>query len=90
MHYQWNDEKNRANIAKHGINFNLAEHFEWDSALETIDNRKDYGEERWISLGLIKNRLYVMIYVYRQNYIRIISLRKANKREREFYAKKKT
>ena len=90
MRYQWDDEKNRANIAKHGIDFSLAENFEWDSALETINNRKDYGEERWITLGRIKNRLYVMIYVYRQNYIRIISLRKANKREREFYAKKKT
>ena len=88
MHYDWDDEKNKANIAKHGIDFNLAEKFDWLSAIEIQDNRKDYGEERWIALGLIENRLYVLIYVHRQSCIRIISLRKANKREREFYENK--
>ncbi len=88
MHYDSDDDKNIANIAKHGIGFNLAEKFDWLSAIEIQDNRKDYGEERWISLGPIENRLYVLIYVHRQSCIRIISLRKANKREREFYEKK--
>lgn len=90
MNYEWDDEKNRANIAKHGIDFSKAENFDWSSAIETIDNRKDYGEKRWIALGLIGNRLFVLIYVHRQNYIRIISLRKANKRERKYYDEKKT
>ena len=88
MNYEWDDEKNKANIAKHGVDFKLAENFDWSSAIEVQDNRKDYGEERWISLGLVEDRLYVLIYVHRQSCIRIISLRKANKRESEFYEKK--
>ena len=85
MKYEWNESKCKANIAKHGVDFIAAEDFNWSSAIEVIDDRIDYGEERWITLGLIGNHLYVLIYTIRVDTIRIISLRKANKREREFY-----
>ncbi len=62
-----------------------AEDFAWDSAIETIDDRLDYGEERWIALGLIQGQLHVLIYTYRTTKIRIISLRKANAQERKYY-----
>ena len=88
MNYEWDDNKNIANIAKHGIDFNIADNFEWDSAIETIDNRFRYNEKRWITLGIINKRLFVLVYVYRQDNIRIISLRKANKREINYYEKK--
>ena len=88
MHYEWDDNKNIANIAKHGVDFSIAVDFDWSSAIETIDNRYVYGEERYIALGFIKNRLYVLVYVYRHDYIRLISLRKANKREIDYYEKK--
>jgi len=89
MEYEWDDVKQQANLVKHEVDFSIAEGFEWDTALETIDDRHNYNEERWIALGLIKNRLYVLIYTYRFEKARIISLRKANKREREYYEAQK-
>lgn len=90
MHYEWDEHKQIANLAKHGVDFVVAENFEWDTAIETIDDRFDYGEERWIALGFIGNKLHVRIYTSRADMIRIISLRKANKHEREYYEKTKT
>ncbi len=87
MQYEWDENKNAANKVKHGVDFSAAERFCWETALETIDDRADYDEKRWIALGLIGARLYVMIYTLRGNNIRIISLRKANHREVEHYGK---
>jgi uncharacterized DUF497 family protein len=89
MYYEWDENKRIANLAKHGVDFASAEKFEWDTAIETIDDRFDYGEERWVALGFIGNKLHVLIYSYRADIIRIISLRKANKREREYYEEAK-
>ena len=88
MYYEWDENKRIANIIKHGIDFLEAEHFDWSSAIETIDDRDDYNEERWIALGLIDKRLHVLIYALRGNNIRLISLRKANSRERKYYEEK--
>ncbi len=49
------------------------------------DGRFDYGEERWVAFGLIGKRLQVMVYTFRAETIRIISFRKANKREKAYY-----
>jgi uncharacterized protein len=85
MRYEWDEGKRAANLARHGVDFMAAEDFEWDTVVETIDDRFDYGEERWLALGMIGERLHVLVYTYRAAAIRIISLRKANRREREFY-----
>ena len=85
MKYEWDEQKREANLVKHGIDFTEVENFEWDTAIETIDNRKDYGEQRWVAIGQICNRIYVLIYTLRSNIIRVISLRKANTRERNYY-----
>ena len=87
MEYEWDDKKNAANRVKHGIDFNIAEGFCWDTAVETIDDSADYGEERWVALGLIEDRVHVMVYTLRDHNIRIISLRKANNREAKYYAR---
>ena len=87
MHYEWNESKQAANFAKHGIDFIDAERFEWATAIEAMDNRFDYGEERWVALGFIDDRLHVLIYTRRKKSIRLISLRWANSREREYYEK---
>ncbi len=65
-----------------------AEEFDWSTAIEVYDNRMDYGEERWIALGFIGSRLHILVYTTRIGAIRIISLRKANKRESEYYETK--
>ena len=67
MKYEWDEQKREANLVKHGVDFTEVENFEWDTAIETIDNRKDYGEQRWVAIGQICNRIYVLIYTLRVN-----------------------
>jgi uncharacterized DUF497 family protein len=88
MRYEWDEDKRVANYIKHNVDFLDAERFEWASAIETIDDRADYNEKRWIALGFIDNRLHVLIYAMREDNIRLISLRKANSRERKYYEEK--
>lgn len=88
MKYEWDENKCKANIAKHDVDFISAEEFDWSTAIEVLDDRIEYDEDRWIAIGLIGNRLHILIYTMRVDTIRIISLRKANKREREFYEEK--
>ena len=87
MQYEWDENKRLANLVRHKVDFTDAVNFEWDTALETIDDRFDYGEERWVALGFIGTRLHVLVYTFRAAKIRIISLRKATKRERLYYEK---
>lgn len=75
--------KNAANLARHGVSLNMAAELEWDTAVTWLDARKDYGEPRMCGIGYLGLRLY---FVDRANGRRIISLRKANLRERNFYA----
>ncbi len=90
MRYEWEGNKRAANITKHGVDFADAERFEWHSAIEAKDNRAQYGEERFIAIDFIDKRLHVLIYTTRHRTIRLISLRKANKREKDFYEKAQT
>jgi uncharacterized DUF497 family protein len=73
--------KNERNISSRGISFESAEQFEWDTALVAEDLRKEYGERRFLALGLIEGRLHAMVYTPRAGKVHVISLRKANRRE---------
>jgi hypothetical protein len=75
--------KGEKNVLARGIPFDLAAEFAWDSAL--IDLRKDYGERRFQALGLIGDRLHMMVFTPRANKAHVISLRKADKREVKRY-----
>ena len=79
--------KDQANRQKHGISLAEAEFMEWDAALIWQDTRNEYGEVRLIALAPIADRLYCCVYVDRDTGKRIISLRKANQREFDHYAK---
>ncbi len=79
--------KNARNIRERGLSFQLAEAFEFETAVIRLDDRKDYGESRFNALGYIGQRLYVMTFTPRVDTIRVISLRKANNREIRRYAK---
>jgi len=87
--YEWDPDKARANKAKHGVAFEAVYDFDWGEALEVEDTREDYGEERWIALGPIKANLHVVVYAPRAENLRIISLRKATKKEAKGYAEAK-
>ena len=85
MQYEWDEEKRRRNIEKHGIDFTDIIQFQWDDALEAVDDRFDYGEERINAVGFLGTRLVVVTYVERGEVMRVISLRKATKTEERLY-----
>jgi len=86
MEYEYDPAKNAANLLKHGIALIEAVRLDWDNAVIRPDARYNYGEERKNALGYIGARLYCAIFVDRDGKRRIISLRKANKREEKIYA----
>lgn len=77
--------KSEENVLVRGISFEFAARFEWVGALIVEDIRKDYGERRFQALGLIENRLHMMVFTPRANKVHVISLRRANKREVKRY-----
>jgi uncharacterized protein len=85
---EYDRTKNEANCEKHAISLEQAHLFEWSNAVIITDNRRNYGEQRFSATGYILKRLHVMVFTQRKSVTRIISLRKANKREQQKYAKK--
>jgi hypothetical protein len=83
--YTWNEEKRASNLLNHKIDFAIAHDFEWETALEFQDRRRDYGERRMVAYGEIASRLHVMVWTPRHGTVRLISLRKANGREIDRY-----
>ncbi|WP_444668278.1 BrnT family toxin [Cereibacter changlensis] len=79
--WDWDEEKRRSNLAKHGVDFAAVADFDWDEAFVEPDVRQDYGEVRQRATGPIGVRLCVLVYTRRAGRMRIISLRKANARE---------
>ena len=74
------------NIADRGLSFDLAEEFDWNTVLITDDARKTYPERRHQALGLIIDRLHMLVFTPRDGAVHVISLRRANQRERSRYA----
>ncbi|ROM78352.1 hypothetical protein BK654_10270 [Pseudomonas brassicacearum] len=82
MLFEWDEAKNRVNVLKHGIDFNDVPGIFQHPILVLHDDRMGYGEERWITIGLIKTLIGVVVYTERRgDVIRIISARKATKQE---------
>jgi hypothetical protein len=77
--------KNQRNIELRGISFERAADFEFETALTWLDQRKEYGEVRLVALGFLGDRLHALCYLETDEGIRVISLRKANARERRTY-----
>lgn len=87
MIIEFDPAKDATNIAKHGVSLQAAEGFDWDTAFEREDDRFDYGEVRFVAMGLIGDRLHVLIFAEGsdENAVRAISLRPAEKHEVRFY-----
>ena len=85
MSYEWDEQKRQINVKKHGVDFiDVPELFNGD--IVTIpDERFDYGETRFIVIGILKNQVIVVAYTERGDNIRIISARKATKNEQIYY-----
>ncbi|MEP0321525.1 BrnT family toxin [Bauldia litoralis] len=85
MEYEWDPKKAAANLAKHGVAFERVAQFEWNEAEIEEDDRSPYGERRFYALGMIDGRIHALIFTMRGEAVRVISLRKANDRERRRY-----
>lgn len=88
MKCEWDEKKNRSNFAKHGLSFEDAEQVFSGPCVSFEDERFDYGERRFITLGFLEGRLVVVAHSPRGEATRIISMRKANRREQEAYQKR--
>ena len=85
---EWDEAKNRANIRKHGFDFADAREMFRGFILVRPDTREDYGEERWIGIGMIQGRFALVAFAEPlPNTIRVISLRRAHHEERKEYEK---
>lgn len=81
--FVWDEDKCAANIAKHGIDFADVREMFAGPVLVSSDTRKEYGEARQIGFGFVRGRLLVVVFTEREHgAIRIISARKANRREK--------
>lgn len=87
MQIEFDPVKDATNFEKHGVSLALAAELDWDEALVWIDERFDYGEMRMIALAPSTQILYYVAFVDRDTSRRIISLRRANRREVEHYVK---
>jgi uncharacterized protein len=86
LSFEWDEEKNAANIKNHGIDFLDAALIFENPTLEVIDDKEDYGEFRCIALGLSGETVLQVVYTWRgENVIRIISARRANRHDAEKY-----
>lgn len=85
MEFEWDDNKNTYNLEKHGLSFKDAGLIFSGQTVTFIDDRKEYGEQRFITLGTLIKRVVVIVHTQRGHKLRIISMRKANERERKIY-----
>lgn len=85
MRFVWDENKQLNNIRKHGIDFaDVPAIFELDT-VTVIDDRFEYGETRYQTLGLLKSRVIMVVHTESETVIRIISARKANTYEEKIY-----
>lgn len=92
MEFEWDEQKNRENITKHGIDFEQAKAVFEDPYLVTrVDDRFEYGEVREVSIGQMplvtqgRTLIVLVVHIERNGITRIISARKATKQERRLY-----
>ena len=87
MKFEWDPQKEKTNHKKHGVSFNDAKDALTSELVVVLKEDSDSGEERYVYLGMCKklNILVVVVAYPDEQITRIISTRKANKRERKFY-----
>lgn len=84
--FEWDEAKADANYRKHRVTFQLAARaFDDDHGLDLVDDRMDYGEERWLRIALVESRVLSVTYTRRAGAVRIVSARTSTRRERRMY-----
>ena len=89
MEFEWDEEKRKDNLRKHGLDFLDAPTLFSGPMLSRLDTRQDYGEPRWIGIGIIESICVIVAFTERSGgeVIRIISMRKALSHERKAFEK---
>ena len=86
LKFEWDKSKAKDNYAKHGVSFELAKKvFKDPFAVEFLDDRQNYGEERFVTIGMTDGHILYVAYAERKDVFRIISARRATKHEQEAY-----
>lgn len=85
MEFEWDENKRQTNISKHSVDPVYAALIFEGLTVTRIDNRKDYGEVREISIGLVDGECFVVVHMQRGENIRLISARKGGRDERSAY-----
>ena len=87
LEFEWHDAKADANLQSHGVSFDLAMTvFSDPFAVERLDDREDYGEERFVIIGTAEGNVVLFVaYAEREQRIRIISARRATQYEQDDY-----
>ncbi len=85
MEIEFDPQKNKKNIQQRGLSFADAAQFDFETALFETDDRHDYGEQRIRAFGYLNQRLHALVFTKTRSGIRVISFRKANKREVKRY-----
>jgi hypothetical protein len=85
MEFEWDERKNQENIQRHGIDFTIGARIFAGPVVRKPDDRKDYGEFHYIAFGSVEQEILAVVYTLRGIRYRIISTRRANRRERRAY-----
>ena len=89
MRFSWDEHKNLTNQRKHRVSFKVAARVFIDAnRIEQYDDQEDYGENRWITIGIVGPALLTVVYTVRDEdgeVIRLISARRANAQEKRAY-----
>ena len=81
MRFIWDESKRQANLNKHGVDFTDAERVFAGPTFTFEDDREDYGEQRWVTLGLLGVQVVVIVHTETEEEIRVISMREADNNE---------
>ncbi len=85
INYTWDETKRRRTLAERGLDFAVAPEVFSGPLFTQEDDRSDYGEERWVSMGMLGERVVVIVYTESESEVRIISMREATRHERELF-----
>jgi uncharacterized protein len=89
--FEWDQAKAAENYAKHGVSFEVAKKvFKDPFAIERLDDREDYGEQRFILIGMAEDAVIFVAYTERGDCVRLISARRATKHEQDDYFTRNT
>ena len=85
MDFTWHEPKRQANLKKYGVDFAVAERVFAGPTFTFEDIREEYGERRWITLGLSGTKVIVIVHTEAEDEIRVISMREADDDEQQLF-----